>query len=123
MSLVITFLLFTALFGGYLALQILGVNSWRTSRRRAVQWAHGLIGIAGLGALLFVPVQASALKAMGMAWFRPGALAFLGLALLTGLIIITLSGRGRRPTGAIVGTHVTIAIFGITMALAIGLLV
>lgn len=85
-------------------------------------WAgagHGLLGLAGL-ALLLAAVLAAGPEAApaGARGFGRAAVVLLGLAAGLGMLIQWLRVRGRRPHGVVIGTHASLAIFGLVILLA-----
>ncbi len=86
---------------------------------RVVPAIHGSIGAAGL-AVLIVALRAgpsAAAARMGTAGFGLFAAGLIATALAVGLVIATYVSRGRRPGGALIGTHATLAVAGITLLL------
>jgi hypothetical protein len=70
---------------------------------------HGVLGAAGLAALLLVLRDGLPSSAMGTTGFAPAAALLLGIALLLGLVI---GLKRRRPTGVVVAVHASVAIAG-----------
>jgi hypothetical protein len=88
----------------------------------AVPAAHGIIGAGGLGLLIGAlrhgGIGAAAAR-MGEAGFGATAAGLIGLALMFGLGIAVVSWRGKRPGGALIGIHASLAIAGIALLLAV----
>jgi hypothetical protein len=91
-----------------------------TGRTALIRWVgpmHGLAGLSGLVLLLLAlrgPVRGAA---YGVAGFGGVAAALLGLAIATGLVVLTVRRRRGDPMLAI-GLHATLAIFGLVLLAA-----
>ncbi len=90
-------------------------------RRTGLLWLlgplHGLAGASGLALLLLAlrgPVRGAAYGAGG---FGTMAAALLGLAVATGIVVLTVRRRRGDPMLAI-GLHATLAIFGLVLLAA-----
>jgi hypothetical protein len=90
-------------------------------RRTRLLWLlgplHGLTGASGLALLLVAlrgPVRGAAYGAAG---FGPMAAVLLGLAVITGLLVLRVRQRRGDPMLAI-GLHATLAIFGLVLLAA-----
>jgi asparagine N-glycosylation enzyme membrane subunit Stt3 len=77
---------------------------------------HGALGAVGLSALLFVLRNGLPPSAMGTTGFAPAAAVLLGVALLLGLVI---GLRRRRPAGALVAVHASVAVAGFVVLWAV----
>jgi hypothetical protein len=83
-----------------------------------VRVAHGVLGAAGLGALLLTmgtPVQGAS---AGVGPFRMDAVVLLGAALLLGLGILATFRIAPKSAGAVIALHATIALFGLAILAA-----
>jgi hypothetical protein len=109
-------LLIAGLFGSVLA--ALHLRSGAVPPKAAFGILHGLLGGAGLAALLLALRGPPRGLAMGVGSFGGIAAALLVLALLVGLVIAVMSIRRRRPPGLVIGIHATIAISGIVILAA-----
>lgn len=91
-----------------------------TGRTALIRWVgpmHGLAGLSGLVLLLLAlrgPVRGAA---YGVGGFGGMAAALLGLAIATGLVVLTVRRRRGDPMLAI-GLHATLAIFGLVLLAA-----
>jgi len=109
-------LLTTALFGGVLAALHL-----RTEPRPPgpIYGAiHGLIGIAGVVALLLALRGPPRGAAMGVGDFGRVAAALLAIALLPAIPIVFVRLRHRRIPGLVIGAHAMIAVSGVVILAA-----
>jgi hypothetical protein len=80
---------------------------------------HGVLGTAGLAALILALRRGMPWSSLGTAGFGPSAAALLGLALTLGLVTIAAAWRRRRPPGVLVGAHAGLAIAGLVMLLTL----
>lgn len=80
---------------------------------------HGVLGVAGLAALILALRRGLPESNLGTAEFGRSAAALLGLALALGLVTIAAAWRRRRPAGALVGAHAGLAIAGLVMLLTL----
>jgi hypothetical protein len=107
-----------ALLGSGLALFYL-----RSSAARPPHWAvavlHGGLGAASLALLLVARSHGVPHAAMGTAGFGRAAAGLLAVALALGLLILGASWRRRRPSGALVGAHVSFAVAGLVVLWAL----
>jgi hypothetical protein len=98
---------------------VLAVPYLRGAARR-VPWpigvVHGALGGAGLAALLLMLRNGLPPSAMGTTGFVPAAAMLLGIALLLGLVI---GLTRRRPPGALVAVHASVAIAGFVVLWAV----
>lgn len=88
---------------------------------RVVPAVHAAIGVAGL-ALLVAALRAgpgAVAARMGIANFGIFAAFLIALAFLVGLVIASYVWRGRRPGGAWIGAHATLAVAGVTLLLVL----
>ena len=88
---------------------------------RVVPAIHGTIAAAGL-AVLIVALRAgpsATATRMGTASFGLFAAALIAVALAVGLVVAAHSWRGRRPPGALIGAHATLAVAGVTLLLVV----
>lgn len=85
-------------------------------------WAgagHGLLGLAGLALLLgAVLATGPGTVSAGARGFGAAAVVLLGLAAGLGMLVQWLRVRGRRLHGVVIGTHASLAIFGLVVLLA-----
>ncbi len=79
-----------------------------------VRVAHGVLGAAGLAALLLTPGA----PATGSDTFRMDAMVLLGAALLLGLGIVVTFRIAPKSAGAVMALHATIAMFGLAILAA-----
>jgi hypothetical protein len=88
---------------------------------RAVPAIHATIGVAGLAALIVAlrTGAGAAATRMGMANFGPIAAGLIAVALLIGLVIASYAWRRKRPGGALIGAHATLAVAGVTLLLVL----
>jgi hypothetical protein len=70
---------------------------------------HGVLGTAGLAALLLALRAGLPPSAMGTEGFGPAAAGFVALAFVLGLAIALFR---RRPPGVLVAAHASLAIAG-----------
>lgn len=96
--------------GGVLVLPYLGVSSRRLPW--PVRSAHGVMGAAGLAALLAALWHGLPPSAMGTGGFGPASAFVLALALILGLAMALLRGR---PAGVLVAFHASLAIAGLVV--------
>jgi hypothetical protein len=83
-----------------------------------IRVAHGVLGAAGLGALLLTmgtPLQGAN---TGVGTFRMDAVVLLGAALLLGLGILVTFRIAPKSAGAVIALHATIAMFGLAILAA-----
>ncbi len=84
----------------------------------AARLAHGVLGGAGLVALLLTlrePVQG---ENEGVGTFRLDAVVLLGAALVMGLGILVAFRIAPKSAGAVIALHATIAMFGLAILAA-----
>jgi hypothetical protein len=79
---------------------------------------HGAVGGAGLAALVAALRGGLARAGMGLSGFGPISAGLLGIAFAFGLAL-GLSARRRRPSGALIGAHASLAIAGLVVLLAL----
>ncbi|HJS84883.1 MAG TPA: hypothetical protein VJ779_05440 [Acetobacteraceae bacterium] len=85
-----------------------------------IRWVgplHGLTGLSGLVLLLLALRGPPRGAAYGVAGFGTIAAMLLGLAIATGLVVLTVRRRRGDPMLAI-GLHATLAIFGLVLLAA-----
>ena len=80
--------------------------------------AHGLLGIAGLAALLLALRGPQHGVAMGVGGFGRIAAVLLTAALLAGLAVLTTRLRHRHVPGLLIGIHATLAVSGVVVLAA-----
>lgn len=114
MTFSVAVLCLAAALGGYL-----GVCFVQGRNAGAIRLVHAGVGVAGLVALVLAQALGHGPPPRGLAGFGAGAEIVLAVALLFGLLALPGALRGRRPAGFLVGTHATLAIGGIVMALAL----
>lgn len=85
---------------------------------RFIAFAHGLLGGASLVALIAALRSGLPQTGMGLSGFGVIAAGLLALAFAFGLMLF-LSGRRRRPAGALVGAHASLAIAGFVVLLSL----
>lgn len=72
--------------------------------------AHGLLGAAGLGALIIAlqgPVRGAA---YGVSAFGPAAAVLVAMALVLGLAILLMARYFRRRAGLVIAVHGSVAV-------------
>jgi hypothetical protein len=79
---------------------------------------HGVLGVAGFGALLVALRGPPRGVAMGVGSFGASAAVLLAMALIAGLGILVVRLRGRRVGSLVVGVHATVAISGVVVLAA-----
>ncbi len=84
----------------------------------AVRAAHGVLGAAGLAALLLTMGQPARGVNAGVGTFRLDAAVLLGAALALGLGILAMFRVAPKSAGAVIALHATIAMFGIAILAA-----
>lgn len=114
MTIAVAVLCLAAALGGFLAICFVQARD-----AGALRLVHAGAGVAGLIALVLAQALGHGPPPRGLAGFGIGAEIVLAIALLFGLLALPGALRGRRPTGFLVGTHATLAIGGIVMALAL----
>lgn len=85
---------------------------------RLIPFGHGILGGVGLLALIAALRHRVPPSGMGLSGFGPIAAGLLGLAFALGLALF-LAGRRRRPAGALVGAHASLAIAGFVVLLSL----
>ena len=80
--------------------------------------AHGLLGAAGLAALLTALGRPDAARPPGTDAFRRFAAVLLGLALLGGAVVGLAGWRRKRLSLGLVGVHASLAIAGLAVLAA-----
>ncbi len=94
----------------------------RTGNARRPRWPfgalHGLLGVAGLAALLLALRGPPRGEAMGVGAFGRIAAVLLAVALLAGLAVLATRVRYRRVPSLVIGIHATIAVSGVVMLAA-----
>lgn len=83
-----------------------------------IAFAHGLLGGASLLVLIAALRRGLPQTGMGLSGFGAMAAGLLALAFAFGLALF-LSGRRRRPAGALVGVHASLAIAGFVILLSL----
>lgn len=107
-----------ALLGAVLAIRYLAGVGFRLLPA-ALPPIHGVIGAAGLAALILAWRHGLRPTKFGTAGFGATAAILLGLALAIGLVIGLVAWRRRRPAGTLVGAHAGLAIAGLVMLLTL----
>ena len=79
---------------------------------------HGLVGAAGLAALLLALGRPDAVRPPGTDAFRRLAAVLLGLALLGGAVVGLAGRRRKRLAPGLVGVHAALAIAGLAVLAA-----
>lgn len=97
--------------GSGLAIQFIRGPAVRPAPR-PVAAVHGVLGAAGLAALLLALRRGLPPSATGTAGFVPAAAILLGLALVAGLLIALAAWPRRRPAGVLVAIHASAAVAG-----------
>ncbi len=103
--------------GGGLAIAYLR-GPQATSPHRLIAFAHGLLGGVSLVVLIAALRQGIPQTGPGLSGFGVIGAGLLALAFAFGLALF-LSGRRRRPAGALVGVHASVAIAGFVVLLAL----
>jgi LPXTG-motif cell wall-anchored protein len=85
---------------------------------RIVPLVHGILGAASLGVLITALRRGLPQTGMGTSGFGVIAAGLLGLALMLGLAL-GLAWRRRRPPGALIGVHASLAIAGFVVLLTL----
>jgi hypothetical protein len=102
---------------------LLAIPFLRGKDSRRAHWAvalgHGVVGAAGVAALVVALWQGVPVSGMGTAGFGPGAAVLFGLALALGISIALASFGGRRPAATLVGVHASLAIAGLVVLWAL----
>jgi hypothetical protein len=80
--------------------------------------AHGVLGAAGLVALLLTMNRPAQGLNEGVGTFRLDAAVLLGAALLLGLGILLTFRIAPKSAGAVIALHATIAMFGLAILAA-----
>ncbi len=80
--------------------------------------AHGVLGAAGLLALLLTFGQPAQGADQGVGTFRLDAAVLLGAALAMGLGILLTFRIAPKSAGAVIALHATIAMFGLAILAA-----
>ncbi len=83
-----------------------------------VRAAHGVLGAAGLLALLLTFGQPAQGADQGVGTFRLDAAVLLGAALAMGLGILITFRIAPKSAGAVIALHATIAMFGLAILAA-----
>jgi hypothetical protein len=83
-----------------------------------VRAAHGVLGAAGLLALLLTFGQPAQGANEGVGTFRLDAAVLLGAALAMGLGILLTFRIAPKSAGAVIALHATIAMFGLAILAA-----
>ncbi len=111
----------TVAIGAVMAVRFLGE---RQLASRPVAAVHGVLGAAGLAALLVALATAGATSnRYGTAAFGPAAAVLATIAVIIGLTI-AVRGRSRpRGPGLLIGIHATIAVTAAVLLLAYAVLV
>ncbi len=106
-----------ALIGGALAIAHMRGPQAKPPHR-AVPLVHGILGGASFGVLIAALRRGLPQTGMGTSGFGVIAAGLLGLALVLGLAL-GLAWRYRRPPGALVGAHASLAIAGFVVLLTL----
>jgi hypothetical protein len=83
-----------------------------------VRLGHGIIGAAGLGALLLTLDSPAQGENAGVGTFRLDAVVLLVAALLLGLGILLTFRIAPKSAGAVIALHATVAMFGLAILAA-----
>ena len=114
--LLIAALLGTALAGLHLRAGRAGPPHWVAGA------LHGVLGVAGLGALLLALRGPPRGEAMGVGGFGRVAAVLLAVAVVAGLAVLVARWRYRRVPGLVIGIHATIAVSGVVILAAYALI-
>ncbi|HEV2301150.1 MAG TPA: hypothetical protein VGR91_06215 [Stellaceae bacterium] len=87
-----------------------GAQPWPPHRAAAP--IHGMLGAAGLVALVLALVRGLPRSHMGTGGFAPLATGLVAAAFCLGLVLALTSWHRGRPAGALVGAHASLAIAG-----------
>jgi hypothetical protein len=79
---------------------------------------HGLLGVAGLAALLLALRGPPRGEAMGVGAFGRISAMLLGIAVVAGLVVLIARLRYRRAPSLVIGIHATIAVSGVVILAA-----
>ncbi len=94
----------------------------RSRRAGPPHWAggalHGVLGVAGLGALLLALRGPPRGEAMGVGGFGDIAAVLLAIAVVAGLAALVARRRYRRVPGLVIGIHASIAVSGVVILAA-----
>lgn len=104
--------------GSALALLYLAGRA-RRPPRAALAAAHGLLGAAGLAVLGAALLRGLPRHGMGTEGFGRIGAGLLACALLLGLALAGSRWRRRRPPGALVGGHASLAVAALVMLLTL----
>jgi hypothetical protein len=85
---------------------------------RAIRFVHGILGGAGLLALIAALRRGLPRTGLGLSGFGTIAAGLLGIAFALGLALFA-ARRRRRPAGALVGAHASLAIAGFVILLSL----
>lgn len=101
---------------------LLAVLQLRSGGPPPIPWpagaAHGLVGAAGLAALVLALASPGPPAPPGTGGFRLAGAVVLGLALLAGLVILGVRLRRGRFGPGLVGVHATLALTGLAVLAA-----
>ena len=103
---------------GGLGLVALAQSASPASRLRWPGWIHGGLGAAGFGLLVAGLRGPARGVAQGAGSFGLVAAAFVGAALLLGLVVLAARLRRKAPSMLAVGVHATLAVGGVVMLAA-----
>ena len=85
---------------------------------RAISFVHGILGAASLLVLIAALRQGPPRTGMGLSGFGVIGAGLLGIAFALGLALFA-AGRHRRPAGALVGAHASVAIAAFVVLLSL----
>ena len=85
---------------------------------RAIPFVHGILGAVSLLVLIAALREGPPRTGMGLSGFGVIGAGLLALAFALGLALFA-SGRHRRPAGALVGAHVSLAIAAFVVLLSL----
>ena len=106
-----------AVLGG-LGLVALSQSASPYARLRWPGWVHGGAGLVGFGLVVAGLGGPARGVAQGAGSFGLVAAAFVGAALLLGLLVFTARLRRKAPSNLAVGVHASLAVGGVVMLAA-----
>jgi hypothetical protein len=101
---------------------VLGALHLQTEGRASPPWLlaalHGLLGIGGLGCLVFALCGPARRLDQATGSFGIIAVALIALASLLGISFMVTRQRKGRPAGILIGIHATLAVSGFVILAA-----